>query len=897
MQCKRAWTISIAVLILLTAATRYVSAQVESRAASQTVGEDANDTVTFRVRIQNISPDDGVPTLFAPGAWVLHSKANPLFKNGDADRGEGLESLAEDGNPAKLVETLRSKGLTAGSFNTPVCADTPGPLPSGNTVEFGDSYEFEVTTSPETPYLSFATMLVQSNDLFLAPSEKGIALFNDNGTAVGVKNLTAELLLWDAGTEANEKLGVGPNQAPRQSGDNTGPADIVANVRPVSDGFSYPEISNLVKVYIVQVPKVERDRGREPVPIPDNSIGEGFQVGDVQWRVLTAEYQSPKAKNEGNDSLISDERFVLVRFEFLNLGSDPLEFDGGPKRNRKGVPLRDGLDREYPYYLKPRTGRPDGPPHDFVPESENCYGQWTWRGWRPFVLKPNTPTTCLVIYEVRVDATDLVFVASDLGDGPVGDEKTADLGLLPVPRSSIGQYVQVGDARWQVLSVRDLGQVLESISNREKTKERFIEVHFQVANKGSDSLDLDVVNDVRLRDKQGREHQHYLVPRIGLPDRYPAEYIPDVEECTSLELKPNIVTTCTGIYEVDRETTGMVFVAGDLGGSDQGAEVVTLGLSDYAPVHLFLFEEDVEVGDMCWNVFSVEELGQELTNDGGDTATAEGRFLQTQFRLMNLGSETLRFEDALLVDDQKRVYEHYHIERDLMPNSHPTEFIPDEEECFHFQLKPNAPKICTLIYDVAVDAENFSLLAGDLEGYEATLIFLPTAEQPNPCPVERGPIAPGGPYSVCKEVAPGVYRGEATEDTFCKWARLKDQNDVPESIIAMGLREGPFYLEILESDAAFTTECKLVPIDHLESHEPLLMSVSPGMYVVGLDIGPGQYKGEPQEDLFCFWQRLNNFREEDDSTIEWDIPGEEYVVEVSPSDYAVEFACPVQKVE
>ena len=113
----------------------------------------------------------------------------------------------------------------------------------------------------------------------------------------------------------------------------------------------------------------------------------------------------------------------------------------------------------------------------------------------------------------------------------------------------------------------------------------------------------------------------------------------------------------------------------------------------------------------------------------------------------------------------------------------------------------------------------------------------------------------------------------------------------------MGLREGPFYLEILDSDAAFTTECKLVPIEHLESREPLLMSVSPGMYVVGLDIGPGQYKGEPQEDLFCFWQRLNNFREEDDSTIEWDIPGEEYVVEVSPSDYAVEFACPVQKVE
>ena len=897
MQCKRSWTISIAVLILLTAATRYVSAQVESRAASQTVGEDANDTVTFRVRIQNISPDDGVPTLFAPGAWVLHSKVNPLFKNGDADRGEGLESLAEDGNPAKLVETLRSKGLTAGSFNTPVCADTPGPLPSGNTVEFGDSYEFEVTTSPETPYLSFATMLVQSNDLFLAPSEKGIALFNENGTAVGVKNLTAELLLWDAGTEANEKLGVGPNQAPRQSDDNTGPADIVANVRPVDDGFSYPEISNLVRVYIVQVPMVERDRGREPVPIPDNSIGERFQVGDVQWRVLTAEYQSPKARNEGNDSLISDERFVLVRFEFLNLGSEPSEFDGGPKRKRKGVPLRDGQDREYPYYLEPRTGRPDGPPHDFVPESENCYGQWTWRGWRPFVLKPNTPTTCLVIYEVRVDATDLVFVASDLGDGPVGDTKTADLGLLPVPRHSIGQYVQVGDARWQVLSVRDLGHILESNGNREKTKERFIEVRFQVANKGSDSLDLDVVNDVRLRDKQGREHEHYLVPRLGLPDRYPEEFIPDVEECTSLELKPNIVTTCSGIYEVDSEATGIIFVASDLGGSDQGAEVVTMGLSDYAPVHLSLFEEDVEVGDMCWNVFSIEELGKELSNNGGDTATAEGRFLQTQFRLMNLGSETLRFEDALLIDDQKRVYEHYHIKRYLMPNRHPMEFIPDDEECFHIQLKPNAPKICTMIYDVAEDAENFSLLAGDLEGYETTLIYLPTAEQPNPCPVERGPIAPGGPYSVCKEVAPGVYRGEASENSPCIWVRMNGLKADLDSVIATRMHVSPFYVEILDSDASLKTECELVPLELVVHPVPLLTSVPPGMYLVEKDIGPGQYEGEPGEDLFCFWQRLNNFREEEDSTIEWDIPGETYVVEVAPSDYAVEFACHVELVK
>ncbi len=113
----------------------------------------------------------------------------------------------------------------------------------------------------------------------------------------------------------------------------------------------------------------------------------------------------------------------------------------------------------------------------------------------------------------------------------------------------------------------------------------------------------------------------------------------------------------------------------------------------------------------------------------------------------------------------------------------------------------------------------------------------------------------------------------------------------------MGLREGQFYLEIQPDDARFVTECELTHVDHLEPRKPLLTFLPPGMYVVGLDIGPGQYKGEPPEGLYCFWQRLKDFRLDQDSTIAWDIPGEEYVVEVAPSDYAVEFHCPVQMVE
>ena len=347
---KRILCIALALILTIAVATDSVLAQVESQAKSQTAGEAAAETFTFRVRIQNTSTDNAPPTLFAPGVWVLHSESAPLFTTGEEDRDEGLEALAEDGDPTALAASLLAQGLTAGIFNTPVCADSPRPLQSR---EF---YEFEVTASPETPYLSFATMLVQSNDLFLAPVENGIALFDEDGKAIGLQNVTHELLLWDAGTEANEEPGTGPNQAPRQSVANTGPSDENATVRPVDDASEYPDIADLLRVYIVLVPMVERDQGRQPSPPPDNSIGEEFQVGDVQWRVLSAHKLGHELKNEKGDSQTTDERFIQVRFQFLNVGSDPLDFEAV-----EDLPLHDNQGRAHLHYRVPGIPIPSLP--------------------------------------------------------------------------------------------------------------------------------------------------------------------------------------------------------------------------------------------------------------------------------------------------------------------------------------------------------------------------------------------------------------------------------------------------------------------------------------------------------------------------------------------------------
>ena len=183
--------------------------------------DEMGDAVTFVVRIENISGDSDLATPFAPGVWVLHSDPGPLFTEGEADKGYGLEALAEDGDPSALAEALNSMDLHAGVFITPAGADGPG------VILPGQAYEFEVKVTSDAPYLSFATMLVQSNDRFVGPGEGGIALIDMDGMAMeGMQDVTADLQLWDAGTEFNEEPGVGPDQAPRQSAANTGRPEI-----------------------------------------------------------------------------------------------------------------------------------------------------------------------------------------------------------------------------------------------------------------------------------------------------------------------------------------------------------------------------------------------------------------------------------------------------------------------------------------------------------------------------------------------------------------------------------------------------------------------------------------------------------------------------------------------
>jgi hypothetical protein len=249
----------------------------------------------FTVRIENVSGNSTLPTPFAPGVFVVHNDGAPLFSNGVADRGEGLEAIAEDGNPAALAGVLagktgvtgplapgvfaahtgsdvlfvagsadRKEGLEAlaedgnpaalatavaaragvgasGAFAVPVGTTGPGPLFPGN------AYSFTFSATPGEK-LSFATMFVQSNDWFYAPNGNGIALWTSGGTPIS-GDITNLIRLWDSGTEVNQVPGVGLDQAPRQSGANTGAVDPNNTVREVNDA-RIPAVDRVIRVTI-----------------------------------------------------------------------------------------------------------------------------------------------------------------------------------------------------------------------------------------------------------------------------------------------------------------------------------------------------------------------------------------------------------------------------------------------------------------------------------------------------------------------------------------------------------------------------------------------------------------------------------------------------------------------
>ena len=145
--------------------------------------------LTYEVTITNLTP--GQP--LTPAVVATHARPLSFFNVGQA-ASEELKEIAENGNNAPLLDLLDASS----QVSEVVQAGPPPLVPSADPggTGFPDSVTFMITTNQAASYLSFAAMLICTNDGFTGIDS--IHLPKKVGDSVGVFTNA-----YDAGSEMN----------------------------------------------------------------------------------------------------------------------------------------------------------------------------------------------------------------------------------------------------------------------------------------------------------------------------------------------------------------------------------------------------------------------------------------------------------------------------------------------------------------------------------------------------------------------------------------------------------------------------------------------------------------------------------------------------------------------
>jgi hypothetical protein len=156
-----------------------------------------------------------------------------------------------------------------------------GEVPGAPPIASGGAFEFDVEARPGDR-LSFASMFVPSNDVFVSPGRNGIELWPDGGEPVS-GDVTGDVALWDAGTEENaEPPGEGADQAPEQERPNQGTAEngVVQALDEVGDGYDYPSVADVVRVTLAPHESMDGGSASEDGGMGDDGATATESMGD-----------------------------------------------------------------------------------------------------------------------------------------------------------------------------------------------------------------------------------------------------------------------------------------------------------------------------------------------------------------------------------------------------------------------------------------------------------------------------------------------------------------------------------------------------------------------------------------------------------------------------------------
>jgi len=237
----------------------------------------AQSTRTATVTVENIVRTNGVA--LTP-VWVgFHSGSFDSYNGGLASQ-PGLERLAEDGNTSVLSQQFLDFNPVTGGYTY---VDTSGPSPANALVRTGDltdafrqdatlgsaplqpgdsaTQTFELRNDGSNNYFSYASMVLPTNDFFIAngnPLGISIASILDQGGTMTFFIGTRQGGINDAGTEVNDfetsagnGLFPGRNMPAGQSGPNQGVDEngVIANVID----FPYTDFENRLGVRLMDL--------------------------------------------------------------------------------------------------------------------------------------------------------------------------------------------------------------------------------------------------------------------------------------------------------------------------------------------------------------------------------------------------------------------------------------------------------------------------------------------------------------------------------------------------------------------------------------------------------------------------------------------------------------------
>lgn len=161
---------------------------------------------SLKITVENLGPDGG---FFITPVWVgLHNGGFDLFDVGSA-ASPGLEALAEDGIIATLSGEFAAPGRLEGVVTGPSGFGSMAPQPP--VIDTGEvaSTTIDLINPAAYRYLSFASMVIPSNDAFIGNEDPtAYEVFDAMGNFNGEFSIDVfGSDIWDSGTEVNDTMG------------------------------------------------------------------------------------------------------------------------------------------------------------------------------------------------------------------------------------------------------------------------------------------------------------------------------------------------------------------------------------------------------------------------------------------------------------------------------------------------------------------------------------------------------------------------------------------------------------------------------------------------------------------------------------------------------------------